>query len=93
MKSNDKFKKPKRAFTARYTAPSRRLREVCSTFVHKDKFFSGKIDSNCLNKKGGRRMEIFGTITVWRHSGRGNMSVPSAEILQIGIMSILWVRI
>lgn len=51
MKSNDKFKKPKRAFTARYTAPSRRLREVYSTFVHKDKFCIGKIDSNCLNKK------------------------------------------
>ena len=38
-------------------------------------------------------MEIFGTTTVWRHSDRGNMSVPGADILQIGIMSVPWVRI
>ena len=50
MKSNDKFKKPKRAFTARYIAPSRNLRKVCSIFTQKDKFCIGKIDSNCLNK-------------------------------------------
>lgn len=35
-------------------------------------------------------MEIFGTITAWRYSDRGNMSVPGANILQIGIISTLW---
>ena len=31
-------------------------------------------------------MKIFGIITVWRHSDRGNISVPGADMNKLGEM-------